>query len=428
MTKPLHPPAQVSIYGLVYLLISIQLPMDLTGEFRFVLSGLLFAPLLAAWLGWRFGRRGLLPLWLPAPLTLPEWDLDVSYDFGLQIGLGLALFGLCALVTLVFAARRGGAAQAEGAAPVWLAISAGLLVLAAGYAEAGASIGSSGVSVGADAPWGMAVITFGLIVLRRCPAVFAALAVAVISGAGYALNLLTDIYWNTESGSWTYAVHAAAGWGMRAPEAFSFGIAAIYAGLIVRDWPGLAEAARVRGRAAAGLAILLIVPPLVLASELMVTAALDAPAPEAESLLIPGAPGSPALVGASMLAGPVSMQSLEEIVVTASTRRSPAAQTVLGHPAAGHLLALFSLVLGAALTGRASFWLPQGVVVLTVLMALGVERASYGPGYLEDYYFAEGFIRDSLSAVLWAAFACWTFVWLGMRARLRGQGEGGRGT
>ncbi len=427
MAKPLHPPAPVALYGLGYILLSLQLPFDFMDELRVVLSGDLFVPMLAAWLGWRFGRRGLLPLWLSAPMTVPRWDLDIGDFSTVSLGLGPALFVLCALITLVFAARRAGTEQTAGPmSPAGMAVSAAVLVLAAGNAEVGAWIGNGSVSLRVDAPWNIAVAAFGLIALRRSSAMFVAGSVAVVTIAGYGLNLLTEAYVLAEAGNYDYSFFASAGWGIRAIEAFSFGLAAVFAGVIVRDWPGIAAAARIKGMAAAGLAVLLIAPPLLLTSELAINAALDA-APVEREIAAPGVPASPGLAAVSLLPVPVMLQAVEEIIVTAS-RRTSSAQTALGHPAAKHLLALFSLALGAALGRRAAFWLPQGVVLVTVISALGVEWADFGQEYFSDRYFAEDFIQMSISPLIWTAFACWTFVWLGMRARLRADGQTGGGT
>jgi hypothetical protein len=412
MAKPLNPPAPVAVYALAYVFLSLQLPLDLTGDFRISLSGLLFAPLLAAWMGARFGRRGLLPLWLSAPLTVPDWYLEIDYAFALELGLGAALFAVCVLLTLVFAAKRDAGGQQVAASPVWIVVSVVLLVAAAGYAEAGLSLASSRVSFGINAPWSFAAATFALVALRRCPPSLAAAGIVAVAVAGYAADRFSDLYWSTDGGTYAYAFDAAAGWGMRAVEAGSFGLAAVLAGLIVRDWQGLGAAETAAPRALAGLALLLILPPLLTVAEVSLERATEEQA-VAEAGMIHAA-ALPA-----MAAAPVLLQAVEEVIVTASRRRPPSAEVALGHPAAGHLLALFSLVLGAALGRRAAFWLPQAVTGAALVTALALERAIYGPGYFADYYFAEDFFRENFSALLWAAFACWTFVWMGMRARLK---------
>lgn len=412
MAKPLTPPPPVAIYAAAYVFLSLQLPLNLTDDLSFDFSGLLFAPLLAAWLGARFGRRGLMPLWLSAPLTVPDWYFGIGYAFALQLGLGLALFAVCVLLTLVFAARREGGEPAAAPGPAWIAVSAVLLVAAAGYADAGLSLGASRVSVGADAPWSLAAAAFGLVVLRRCPPGLAVGCIALVAGAGYVANHFIDLYWSLEGGTYAYAFNLAAGWGLRMVEAGSYGLAAVLAGLILRDWQGFSAAGTAARRAVAGLGLLLILPPLLLAAE----AALERAAeerPVAEAGLIRAA-AFPAVAAA-----PVMLQAVEEIVVTASRRRPPSAQAALGHPAAGHLLAVFSLVLGAAVGRRAAFWLPQAVTGAALVAALVLERLINGPGYFADYYFAEDFFRQNLNALLWAAFACWTFVWIGMRGRTR---------
>lgn len=424
MAKPLQPRAPVALHALAYIALSLQLPLNLADGWDIVFSGLLFAPLLAAWLGARFGRRGLAPLWISAPLTLPDWTLGFGYTFVFQLGFGAALFALCVLVTLVFAAKRDAGGQAAAApAPVWMGVSAAVLAVAAGYAEAGLSLAESRVSIGIDAPWAMALAAFALVVLRRCPSGLAAVAVIVAAAAGYALNRAVDLYWSIDGGTYALAWDVSAGWGMRALEAGSFGLAAILAGKIVRNWQGLGAAGRMLRRAAAGLTVLLILPPALTAAEAALQrAASERPLAEAG---LTGAAGFPVAAAARAMAPPVLLQGVEQIIVTASRRRPPSAQIALGHPAAGHLLAVFSLVLGAALANRAAFWLPQAVLGATVVSALAVERAIYGPGFFADYYFAEDFFVENVSAVLWAAFACWTFVWLGMRARLRAHERGG---
>lgn len=420
MAKPLHPPAPVLIYALVYVLLSLQVPFNLAGELRLVFSGLLFAPMLAAWLGWRFGRRGLLPLWLSAPVTAADWSQDIGTGGYLSLGFGPALLALCALATLLFAARREGAAPMTGgsASPAGMAVSAGLLLVSATHAELGAWIDGGAVRLLVDAPWLMAVAAFGLVVFRRAAALFVAGAVTVIAAAGYGLNLFMEVYALGEWDMYPFSFYASAGWGIRAIEAFSFGVAAVLAGLVVRDWPGLAAAAQMKHRAAAGLAMLLLAAPLLMTTEYVIDAALDA-APEESEMAALAAPAVPVLSAASLMHAPVLLQASEDTIIVTASRRGSSVMAALGHPVAGHLLALFSLVLGAALRPRAAFWLPQAVVLATVITGIGLDAANYGAEYLADSYFAMDFAQQSLNPLLWTAVACWTFAWLGLRAQLR---------
>jgi len=59
------------------------------------------------------------------------------------------------------------------------------------------------------------------------------------------------------------------------------------------------------------------------------------------------------------------------------------------------------------------------VALVTLVTALGVNWAEQGEYFAFDAYFAEDFVRENLSALIWAAFACWTFAWIGMRQRLQ---------
>jgi len=450
MTKPLHPRPSVSAYWLAYLLLSFDIQMQFTDTVRFNLSGHLLAPLLAAWLGWKFGRRGLVPLWIALPFIAPQFSLPWTDYLSLNWGLGVPLVALCAGVTLCFA--REGRRDGEIAAPpppgvVHWVLYAVLFLVAASRAEISAG-DFMHFSFGFNAVTATPVLVFLLVFsgrIRLWPALCLLLGVCT---AGYLLGGFVDAHWSPFYYVAGVPVHVSVSWGGDALQSVSLGTAAGSAGwLLRRELTGEVreiQTPRFRTGLVAGFASLFVLPVLLSALPNITYNRLQ---PEVATGATGAYAAAPALSLAAQLSvfatppkeapRPVTLAQFEpddaafagdEVVVVAARRADgPPGGFYLG--SVSFNLALAALALAAGLRGPQSLMhiLPAGAALLGALWFLADDWLSYGgEGYIYDAYAAESLMLNNVSRLMVMAATVWVFAWIGGQLkRRRDDAEGG---
>lgn len=416
MPKPLHKTPHVSVFALVYVLLALRLPFDMADAFSVEFSGLLFAPFLAAWLGWKFGGRGMLPLWLSAPVTLPHWSFYTEIPILDYLGFGPAAFALLAFLTLVFAHRRKDAvASTRAPTPVSMALSVILIAMSASVLGVQLMAGNGVVEFLLDGAGLAAAVTFTLVASGRAPAWLAAIALAGAAAAGYVLNFESAFGVARAFGTYSAGAELEAGWGQGAMRALLLGLPAILAGLIVKDFRDSAPGQTLR-RAAAGLALLSFLPASVQIADGQLRERLRQEEDKSGIIVVSALPMMATASGAPSL----MLRQFDEdvIVVTGSRQRVSRWNDFYMDPGAGFLLAFFAFVVGRFGRRQTAFWLPQILAGAAVVVTIATSWAWWGSELRFDLLWAEDIMMRNMSVFFWIGAAVWTFAWIGMRGRM----------
>lgn len=403
MTKPMQPASFTAPYAFAWLLTGFSISGFATEISHINISGHYFAPFLAWWLGRRFGRRGLLPLLLAAPLLLPLFFVWPDDSTTIRLGLGPGMLVFCGALTLL-AARPLDAPVGRNPGSLALAAAVMLLVTPLTF-----RMDTGGYSAGMT----LSLLPIGLTPLAAFFFVFAGrvnlgpMTLILMAGAalGFGAQMMGLKGLDLGDG---YGDSLSLSWGRAALPALALGLPAALAGAVLRKV--LTEDRFDRRLWLAGLGGLILLP-------VIFQGAVSGAGWLLQPREVAGMAAGPGLAFLSYAAQPVDV-----VTVTAT----PAPSYVFG--AGAFLMVLMALSLAAGLAGRGRYLysLPAALVALGMVSLIGDYWIREWSGVELYAYDAWRLFEKQITALMATAIISWSACWFGLAMRPGLPGRGGQ--
>lgn len=419
--------SSTAVWALALIALSLGVTWALLDDFLIWLTGVLHLPLLGAWLGARYGGKGLTPVWIATPFMALYLFVSPAPAAALGLGAGLEIAVLTICAACAFSAERPrvsqvddepeeaeAAGQSRSPLPLrWLLAAAALLVSAAtvelrlgGY-DAGLSLGFFGFLA-------LPIAAFLTVAAGLAPAAFVAAGVTAICVAARLAEPALSVSFGGDD--WASLDLA---WGQEPLSMLATSIPATLAGALLRPlWRDGLPLRAGRGFVAlfvSAFALTFALPPALTAGD-------EAYAAWRERQAQASAPSLSLVdIGRSALAivdPPAAAQSDEggsiaTIVVTGSAIYEPST-VVLG--------SAFYLTLGALAFAAASAWprsapgwLPPSACALALLGAALTAAPWTWSGDEHWDSPALELVREQLGLLVAVALIAWSFAWFGAR-------------